>query len=591
MQDGRHVTKRLLHLMMKTFYLLTGESFPPVKSDDDVTITVPPSHSLTSEGLDKQKILEATRKMIELLTGEVPVRYQDVTIYFSMEEWQYMEEHQDLYKDAMMEDHQNFTNVKMEHQNFGLDEAVLRVTLEIISLLTGQSFPPVMSGDHVTIPHFLISEGHKQKILEVTRKMMELLTGEVPIRCQDVTVYFSMEEWQYIEGHQDLYKDAMMVDYKTLTTPARCPGISNLPEYRIAPSTNHVTENYVIMPDSPGRSSSIPPASPYPRNPGESHAAAQKDKKFPCRECGKCFINRYKLDVHKRIHTGKKPYPCQECGKCFLLKGQLTAHQKSHSGLKPYSCSECGKQFARQSCLSLHERTHTGEKPYPCLECGKCFSVQSALQVHKRTHTGEKPYLCSECGKQFALKPHLLLHQRTHTGERPYSCTECGKSFQSPSAFQAHRRTHTGEKPYVCSECGKQFGTKPHLTAHQRTHTGERPYPCAECGKSFRGQSAFQAHERTHTGDKPFLCSECGKRFTTKPHLLSHQRTHTGEKPYSCPECGKQFAQLSTLTSHRQTHTGVKQFFCTECGKSFKSKAGFSRHRHVTQMWPVPFFC
>ncbi|XP_044151146.1 gastrula zinc finger protein XlCGF53.1-like isoform X4 [Bufo gargarizans] len=93
-------------------------------------------------------------------------------------------------------------------------ERILDLTLEILLLLTGEDCSTVKKTSSN-----LIHEQNNEKILEVVHKMMELLTGEVPIRCQDVAVYFSMEEWEYFEGHKGLYKEVKMEEDQPLTSP------------------------------------------------------------------------------------------------------------------------------------------------------------------------------------------------------------------------------------------------------------------------------------------------------------------------------------------------------------------------------------
>ncbi|XP_073518434.1 gastrula zinc finger protein XlCGF66.1-like [Phyllobates terribilis] len=119
--DRDKMAERILHLTLEILFRLTGEDYTVVKKtssercQDPVSegwrrhlspITGPPSHHLVHEDINDQKILELTYKMIELLTGEVPIRCQDVAVYFSMEEWEYLEGH----KDVMMEVPQTLTS-------------------------------------------------------------------------------------------------------------------------------------------------------------------------------------------------------------------------------------------------------------------------------------------------------------------------------------------------------------------------------------------------------------------------------------------------------------------------------------------------
>ncbi|XP_075699751.1 uncharacterized protein LOC142664501 [Rhinoderma darwinii] len=545
-----------------------------------------------------------------------------------MEEWEYLEGHKDLYEAVMM-DYRPRTSQdvcstrssssssflifssttflllndppRMDKDRNEMSRRILDFTLEIIYLLSGEEYTIVKktSGDCTTPiihesggwssspiteppPHSRI---HEKKILELIYKMTELLTGEVPIRCQDVAVYLSMEEWEYLEGHKDLYEEVMMENYRPRTSqdgssrrnpPERCPSplySQDCPEENHNVPENHQgedrtnnkaedeTEEERVSGDQPCKSEveeeipgGVTTENPVKNSEGNFMLSINykvEDEDIIQQSSGENIITlnvhqglyRHSTDLSYNSPNHEETFPDQsqivttstalkggkrvKCGKAFTKSSDHLRHTRFLKGEKPYSCSECMKCFTDRLSRVIHERSCTGENPYSCSECGKCFTKKSNLVTHERTHTGAKPYSCSECGKCYTQKSNLVRHERIHTGEKPYSCSECGKCYTQKSNLVTHERIHTGEKPYSCSECRKCFKNSSHLVVHGRIHTGEKPYSCSECGKCFSDKSSFVRHERIHTGEKPYLCSECGKCFITKTKLRDHQIIHT----------------------------------------------------------------
>ncbi|XP_073519095.1 uncharacterized protein [Phyllobates terribilis] len=425
-------------------------------------------------------------------------------------------------------------------------------------------------------PHPLIHEDiNDQKILELTYKMIELLIGEVPIRCQDV--------WEYLQGHKDLYRDIMMKIPQPLTSPDRSSKRTtperyprpllpqackqedpNVPQDHQSEDQTHIntTETYVMGDE---RCKEEIPTYDYPddctrRSEGQEIFKLD-DLEIPH---DTIEVNAITPDIPSSLHS---KHQSSDPMKQVLSSDSLPTTKENENKIsikkrtapkakKSFLCSENGNSFTLEKSILKPQKIHKADNIFFCSNCGKYFNQKSVFVDHQRTHTEEKPFSCSECGKYFNRKDHLDNHQRTHTGEKPFSCSECGKCFNRKEHLDNHQRTHTGEKPFSCSECGKCFNRKEHLDNHQRTHTGEKPFSCSECGKCFNLKSALVTHQRTHTGEKPFSCSECGKCFTHKSDLVKHQRTHTGEKPFSCSDCGKCFNQKSNLIRHQRTHTG-----------------------------------
>uniref|UniRef100_A0A8C5PPF5 C2H2-type domain-containing protein n=1 Tax=Leptobrachium leishanense TaxID=445787 RepID=A0A8C5PPF5_9ANUR len=407
-----------------------------------------------------------------------------------------------------------------------LSRRVLDLTLEIIFLVTGEDHMVVKIPETVTDnslfrlseayyrfprfntkpqPHSGIHKQNNEKILELSNKLIQLLTAEVPIRCEDSSVYLSKEEWEYVERHKDRYKNVMMEKHQPiLILDKPVSGPSHTPVSLSDSGNKHITNSVdkSLKKSRKGRAESatsteqesllfdiysVAEITEYPPIEISEELAA-------CEEVNLTEIVLYKLPEntqkestpvedclegnsvppeisHKTDYSGAEPCSLFFCEQTSIHELALRT-QHDYTKKEPFSCTECGKDFTDLTALKNHQRIRRDKKLVNCPECQKCFTQESHLAAHSMIHTGEKPFTCLECGKCFTLASHLATHIMIHTGKKPISCLECGQCFTRASSLARHKMIHTGQKLFKCSDCGKNFSRAESLVSHQRLHTG-----------------------------------------------------------------------------------------------------------------------
>uniref|UniRef100_A0A8C5PY76 C2H2-type domain-containing protein n=1 Tax=Leptobrachium leishanense TaxID=445787 RepID=A0A8C5PY76_9ANUR len=563
------LSQRILDLTLEMIFLLTGE----------VDIKTRFHTQIHKE--NHEKILELSNRIIRLLTGEVPIRCEDVTVYLSMEEWEYVERHKELYEDVMMEDHQPVITPDKSvwgefHAPVSLWDIGCENGSEILSNNVEKDLNKMRKG-RAESATYTERESLASEERHIPEKEIYPITEPTEYSPPDI----KEEPASCDEGNltdSDMYEppEHTQTQYTSTYTGAESeshgegdishPDISPLPEHTQTeyPSTDikeeSLTWEEVNLTDSDMYE---PPEHTQTECSADNNGEYVKSNPNPVEiNHSESLIESRKPDhriyytdplTQNSVYKGHSA-PSSELGKVSYSESDLVIHETN--------CKEEAFPtiFIRENSTMKpalpHQHYYTENQLFSCPECGKHFTDSIALKKHQRIHTERKGFTCSECGISFSTSSLLVKHEMIHTREKTFVCPISGKYFTQASAFAAHKKIHAREKRFICTECGKCFISAADLAKHNVIHTGEKPFMCAECGKCFSRASSLADHKKIHTGEKPFICTECGKSFIRASHLTQHKRIHTGEKPFKCTECGKCFTQASCLPRHRLIHTG-----------------------------------
>ncbi|XP_075071081.1 uncharacterized protein LOC142160075 isoform X3 [Mixophyes fleayi] len=553
----------------------------------------------------------------------------------------------------------------MEKDGSCINERILNLTLEIICLLTGEDYivvkktsvqyqtpgsHPCVSGglsrtqSPITVPppQSLIHErDNDQKILELTNKIIQLLTGE---------------EGEYLDGHKGLHLNMMVENPQTLTSwggsskrniPERCPRPLYSPVYTqgdnlIDTKVEHIKgeeETYVrgdqqckvkeIPTDistgcATAETTKQPTRSAGTGTPGSSvteattfkthkSSADVQDGSSNRNTPEKCPRPLYSQDCTEENHSIPQEYQGEDLSNIKVedIEGEEETYLRGDQQCKveeiPTDIStdgssnrntpeRCPRPLYSQDCT---EENHSVLQEYQGEDLTniKVEDIEGEEETYVR---GDQQCKEEEIPTDISTDGSSNRNCPQRCSSPLYSQDYTEKNHSIQQEYQGEDLTNIKvEETYVR---GDQQCKEEEIPTDISTADGRKSRNISEGYLILSPDSKIKdniiqenpitlnIHPVLHSADISFDSSNHEGCSLDNSDIVTHSTAHTGNTVFPCCKCGKSFIHQSMFIRHQRTHTGEKPFPCSECGKCFTQKSDLVGHQR-THTGEKPFSC